>query len=127
MAKARDTDLPQHEINQGHFGELDLSFLPDGTAVGDTIRWDGATWVVEQIVDGKVFISAADTTPDYLQDKVEAGTGIEITVVNPGANEKLHIAVSGGGTSGEVLMADGITDPPEPLVSDDGTDWLYEG
>ena len=25
----------------------------------------------------------------------------------------------------EVLMASGITDPPDPMVSSDGTDWLY--
>jgi len=25
----------------------------------------------------------------------------------------------------EVLMASGVTSPPEPLESSDGTDWLY--
>ena len=30
-------------------------------------------------------------------------------------------------TSGrwEVLMTDAITDPPDPLLNEDGTDWLY--
>ncbi len=31
------------------------------------------------------------------------------------------------GFSGEVLMVDGITSPPEPMTLEDGTDWLYQG
>lgn len=35
--------------------------------------------------------------------------------------------MSGVGAGGhrEVLMASGVTSPPEPLESSDGTDWLY--
>ena len=34
----------------------------------------------------------------------------------------------GGAASGlgrEVLMQTGVADPPDPLISTDGTDWLY--
>lgn len=34
-------------------------------------------------------------------------------------------ATGGSGGRWEVLMADGVTSPPEPLWNEDGTDWLY--
>lgn len=37
------------------------------------------------------------------------------------------IPAGGGGGSGEVLMQDGVSNPPQPLTTEDGTDWLYEG
>jgi hypothetical protein len=40
---------------------------------------------------GKVKVSATDTTEDYLSQKVSAGTGIALAVLNPGANEQLSI------------------------------------
>lgn len=42
-------------------------------------------------VDNKVSVSAADTTPSFLQPKITAGTNITLTVLNPGANETLKI------------------------------------
>ena len=128
MPKARDTNLPQHDINQGHFGEIDLSFLPDGVNVGDVVNWNGTTWVVASITaDGRVKVTSADDTADFISAKIVAGPGITIEVVNPGAAETLKVSSSGGGGGGEVLMADGISNPPEPLTNEDGTDWLYEG
>lgn len=34
---------------------------------------------------------------------------------------------SGGGGAGELLMQDGVSFPPVPLETEDGTDWLYSG
>lgn len=48
-------------------------------------------------------------------------------VVGPDGLGGLELRVEAGGASGrwEVLMASGITDPPDPVVSTDGTNWLY--
>jgi len=46
------------------------------------------------IQDIKAKVTANDTTTDYLNSKIAAGTGITKTVLNPGANEQLSIACS---------------------------------
>lgn len=46
--------------------------------------------------DDKVKISGADTTPDFLAPKITAGSGITLSIQNPGLNETLNIAVTGG-------------------------------
>lgn len=77
-----------------------------------------------------VAVSANDTTPDYLSMKLEAGSGISLSVQNPGANETLRIAATGGGALpaatdvGQVLFSlDGLTfEVAQPLTSDQG--WL---
>ena len=43
---------------------------------------------------GGVLISAADTTPDKLSIKLEAGRGLEATIEDAGADESLTIAVT---------------------------------
>ena len=45
--------------------------------------------------DGKVKISANDTTSNYLNPKLTAGTSISITEVNNGGNETLAVAYTG--------------------------------
>ena len=47
--------------------------------------------------DHKVKVHSVDTTPDFLAAKLVAGTGITLTTLNPGANEQLRIASTGGG------------------------------
>lgn len=47
--------------------------------------------------DVLVKISAADTTANYLENKIVAGSNVTITKLNPGANEQLRITASGGG------------------------------
>lgn len=42
--------------------------------------------------DRKTIVSATDTTPGYLSGKLQAGSGISLTTVNPGGDEKLQIA-----------------------------------
>lgn len=129
MPRARDPNFPQHNIDQAHWGEFPLELLPDGTDAGDAIVWDGAAWVIQPASggdgDGKVLVSATDLVRDFLESKVQAGENINIEITGSGADEKLVISASAA--SGEVLMVDGISDPPEPMTNEDGTDWLYEG
>ncbi len=42
-------------------------------------------------VDELVKISSDDTTADYLEDKIAAGTGVTLNVLNPGGDEQLEI------------------------------------
>lgn len=44
--------------------------------------------------DHKVDVTATDTTPGYLQHKLTAGSGVTLTLVNPGGDEQLQIAAS---------------------------------
>jgi hypothetical protein len=44
----------------------------------------------------KVKVSADDTTSAFLEDKIVAGDNITVTVLNPGADETIRIAVTGG-------------------------------
>jgi hypothetical protein len=81
------------------------------TGVGTTapwIRWnsggseveysdDGVAWTAINDVSASnlVVVTAADTTPGYLDDKITvSGTDIVKSVLNPGANETLNIDVT---------------------------------
>lgn len=50
--------------------------------------------------DEQAKVSAADTTPGYLSDKITAGSNVTLTIINPGGDEQLRIAASGGGGGG---------------------------
>ncbi|MFA6198268.1 MAG: tail fiber domain-containing protein [Patescibacteria group bacterium] len=49
--------------------------------------------------DKLVKISNLDTTADYLINKLSAGANVTLTTINPGGNEQIQIAASGGGSS----------------------------
>lgn len=55
---------------------------------------------VPVVGDKLVAVTSADTTPGYLASKIQAGANITLSVINPGANEKLQITSSGGGGGG---------------------------
>lgn len=44
-------------------------------------------------VDEKVKVTASDTTASYLNDELQAGFGINLTVLNAGVDEKLEVSV----------------------------------
>ena len=44
----------------------------------------------------QVKVSSADTTADYLENKLTAGSGITLTKLNPGADEEIEITSTGG-------------------------------
>lgn len=43
----------------------------------------------------KVKISGDDSTPDYIEDKLSSGSGVNLSVSTPGGNEGLIISISG--------------------------------
>lgn len=57
---------------------------------------DGTNWVNIDSVSASnlVVVSAADTTPSYLENKILAGSNIVITKENAGGNENLKISTS---------------------------------
>ena len=61
--------------------------------------------------NGLVAISAADTTPDFLGVKLAAGTGIALTVLNPGGDEQLKIDATGISEDHKVAVSPADTVP----------------
>ena len=57
-------------------------------------RWNSLDDAGGGTSDHKVLVSGTDTTAEYLGTKVAAGTGITISVLNPGADEALSVAVN---------------------------------
>jgi hypothetical protein len=49
-----------------------------------------------------VKVTSSDTTPDFLQSKIVAGSNVTLAILNPGANEQLRISSAGlgGGADG---------------------------
>ncbi|MBP7118454.1 hypothetical protein KBA63_00040 [Candidatus Woesebacteria bacterium] len=77
-----------------------------GTSVG-WVRWntandkaqfsnDGASWVNFDSVAASnlVAVSAADTTPNYLQNKINSGDGLTEAIGTPGGDETLNVSVN---------------------------------
>ena len=76
-----------------------------------------------------VDVSADDTTAGFLEDKIVAGSNIEITVLNEAGDEDLQIAASGLSISGHVHVEADITDLLHDTVlvsSNDTTEGFLE-
>lgn len=52
-----------------------------------------------------VAVSDNDTTPNYLQNKIIAGTNVTVDVINEGGNEQVRISASGTGAGGDPVRA----------------------
>ncbi len=57
---------------------------------GDLIQYNGTNWINGQ-PDRIAGVSGTDTTPGYLSTEIVAGAGIQLNILNPGADEKLEI------------------------------------
>ncbi len=82
----------------GGSGVSSLDDLSDVAIVSpaddDVLVYTGGGWVNSPgIIDGKLLVTSADTTPDHLAGKVTSGTGIALTTLLPGGDEVLQIAV----------------------------------
>jgi hypothetical protein len=91
--------LPGEVGFQGALDEVQrgLDFLADEVVMCHELM---EREVIEPVMRGEgddtftVMVSANDTTPDYLQNKLQEGTGIDLSVDAEGANEGLIIACS---------------------------------
>jgi hypothetical protein len=62
-----------------------------------TWRGAGSNVYINYVDDGyNVKVSTDDTTPDFLDQKIVAGTDITISTLNPAGDEQLQISVSAG-------------------------------
>ncbi len=83
-------------------GDLDMNFH-------NIINWAGGGGG-----GTSVNVTNADTTPGVLNDKIQAGSNIVATVINPGGNEKLRIdAIIGdidGGSANSIYLSQQLID-----------------
>ena len=64
------------------------------------------------IAGSQVKVTTNDTTPDFLSNKVTAGAGISLNILNPAGDEELEIVAAGGG--GSLNAFNGTTKPIYP-------------
>ncbi|MFA5048778.1 MAG: hypothetical protein WC516_07165 [Patescibacteria group bacterium] len=58
------------------------------------------TAIINNIDDKKVKVSIDDSMPNFLENKLLAGSNIALTTINPGTNEQIRISYTGGGGGG---------------------------
>lgn len=91
-----------------------INFVGDGV----TATLAGLHNVLATITDHFVKVSAADTTTDYLFNKLVAGANITLSILSPGANERILITgTGGGGGGGHVIQENGTPFPQEPALN----------
>lgn len=112
--------------------------LTPSTTAGVTVRYilqtidTGTNWILDLVGGGGSALTIKDeggalataaTSIDFVGAGVVAsGTGAAKTVTIAGVTAA---AISALGFVGPILMTDGISSPPEPLTTEDGTDYLY--
>lgn len=64
----------------------------------------------------KVMSRTSDTTPDYLYNKLQQGTGVVFSIVNPGANELVEVSVPAISNIGQVIV--NSSDPAIGYIQD---------
>lgn len=74
--------------------------------------------------DFRVAVSDNDSTPGFLADKLAAGSGVTLTVLNDGANEQVEIGWDGG-AAGQPMGR--IHFRPTDFVGDGGTSTISSG
>lgn len=73
----------------------DAGDLNYNTSSNQLKYWTGSAWGVVASTDTNVAISANDTTPDLLLNKLTAGTNISLTETNDGGDETITITALG--------------------------------
>jgi hypothetical protein len=93
-------------------GGGDITTDPAWTAAGDLIVADGD--------DSAVILAVGDE-----DDILTVVSGVPAWAP-PAAVTLTTADIAALGFVGRIVMVDGITDPPEPLLTEDGTDYIYE-
>ena len=82
------------------FGSASLASVEDFAAAIHEHAWGDITSGVPSLLgDHKVLVDSCDTTAGYLSSKISAGTGIGLSVANPGADESVAVTVNYGTTN----------------------------
>lgn len=84
------------------------------SAGNPTVKVDGSTIGAQPAIK---FISGTNVTLSGVNNS--GASQVEVTVASSGGG--------GGSGVGELLMQNGVTSPPVPLETEDGSDWLYSG
>lgn len=96
-------------------GTTDRGFLRRNSSTSKAqFSNDGVTWTNFDSVSASnlVQVSAADTTPGYLSDKLVSATGgVDFTILNPAGDEKLNLIV-------DLTEVDIVAGPLANIVSD---------
>lgn len=74
-------------------GGITTTVIPSGVTITVTGSGGGDTY--------KSKVSSDDTTEDYLESKIVAGSNVTITTLNPGANETLQINATASGVGSQ--------------------------
>ena len=94
----------------------DLNF---NTSSNQLKYWTGSAWSVVASTDTNVAISANDTTPDLLLNKLTAGTNISLTETNDGGDETITITNTSTGETKPTISSispDTITNTATNIV-----------
>jgi hypothetical protein len=98
---------------EGALQEIGAGGIGGGSAI--TAKDEGTT------------LTTAATSFDFVGAGVTAtNTGGAVTVTVTAAGSPTAAQIAALGFVGPILMTDGITNPPEPLWTEDGTDYLYQ-
>lgn len=102
-------DCPDFLIDKIEAG-TNISITTTGTGCDQKVVITGGVGIGPTAADVKVKATATDTTTDYLTDKLQGGTYIQKTILNPSGNEKVKLDVV-----------------PSTLISTDGGNQLSLG
>ena len=106
------------QLSRGYLHGGGISSIIAGTGISTSNDGNGHITITNTgvVVNAdKVKISSADTTANYLENKILAGSNISITKENTGINEDLRIAVTGVVLSGTALLLDQTT--PQTVIN----------
>ena len=112
---------PKFDVNEwNRTKRIMLSIEPTGTDAGKIfwMEFIPSGWALtDALLYPALHTNDTDATTSAIHHTL--GTGAD----QAAAGNHTHVTT----TIGELLMQDGVSSPPVPLTTEDGTDWLYQG